>query len=70
MPSDLDRPPIRDLLLVLVFQLGLCVLLLAEVVDATRGYDTLVGLFGRVLGTATAAGAVLASVLRRRVAVE
>lgn len=65
MPSSLARPSIRELLLVIVFQLGFSIVLLGEVVNATRGYDTVLGQFGQLLGAALAVGALVVAYLGR-----
>jgi len=62
MPSSTSHLPIRGLLLVIVFQLGICILLLADVANATRGYGTLLTLMGGVAGGVTVAGALLGSI--------
>lgn len=67
MLTDANSPSIRDLLLVIVSQLGLCVIFLAEVVNATSGYDTTISLIGQLLGAVTIAGALLALFVRYRV---
>ena len=67
MPSDPFTPSVRDLLLVVVFQLGVCLIALAELVDATAGFDTLVGLFGRSVGAVTVLSVIGVRLLRRRV---
>jgi hypothetical protein len=41
-------------------------LLLAEVADATRGYGTLLGLAGYIVGGLSVVGALLTLVVRRR----
>jgi hypothetical protein len=66
MSSSAYDASVTDLLFVVVFQLGFCMLLLAEVADATRGYGTLLGLAGYVVGGLTAVGALLALLVRRR----
>lgn len=66
MSSNRYSPSIRDLLLIVVFQLGICILLLVEVANAIRGYGTLLGLAGQLIGSVTAAGALLAVLVRRR----
>ncbi len=59
MPSRAYRLSIRSLLLVIVFQLGFCILLLAEVVNATRGYGTLLTLISGFAGGVMVVGALL-----------
>lgn len=59
MPSSTYRPSIRSLLLVIVFQLGLCIVILADVANATRGYGTLLTLVSGLAGGVTIAGALL-----------
>ena len=66
MSSGVSNLQVRDLLLVVVFQLGLCVLLLAEIVNATSGSDTLLGLAGQLLGGVIAVGALTLLLLRYR----
>lgn len=61
MPFSDYRHSIRLLLFVIVFQLGLCILLLADVANATRGYGTLLTLLIGLAGVVTVAGAVLGS---------
>ncbi|MFC6989996.1 hypothetical protein ACFQJD_17165 [Haloplanus sp. GCM10025708] len=60
--SSPDRPrlSIRQLLLVVVFLLGICVVLLADVVNATRGFATTAAGVGKLVGTLTALGALWA----------
>jgi hypothetical protein len=60
MPSDRYGRSIRNSLLVIVFQLGLCIIVLAAVVNAARGYSTLLPTIMQLLGGATAIGALLA----------
>ena len=67
MPADNVGPSVTELLLVVVFLLGLCVLFLAAITDATAGYDTTLGLLGRLVGSLTAVGALALLFLRRRV---
>ncbi|WP_426961894.1 hypothetical protein [Haloparvum alkalitolerans] len=67
MPSTVSDPPVTELLLVIVFQLGVCILFLAEVADAARGYETLSSLAGQLVGTATAVGGLALLFVRRRV---
>lgn len=67
MSSNIVDPTITELLLVIVFLLGLCVLFLAEITNATSGYDTTIGLVGQLLGSLVAVGALLLLLLRRRV---
>lgn len=52
--------------LVIVIQLGVCILLLAEIANGVQGYATLVGLGGRVIGTGMALGGTLVLLRRRR----
>lgn len=66
MAATMSDPPVAGLLLIMVFQLGICLLLLATVADAAQGYDTAVGSLGRVAGALTAGGALVTVVLRRR----
>jgi hypothetical protein len=67
--SDYDTS-LTELTLVIVFQLGFCILLLAQIVDATRGFGTLPGLIGYLLGGGTAVGALLTVLVRRRAGLE
>ena len=67
MPSTIVDPSITELLLVIVFLLGLCVIFLAEITNATNGYDTTIGLVGQLLGSVIAVGALLILLMRRRV---
>ena len=62
MSSATSQPrlSVRRLLLVVVLLLGLCVVLLGVIANATRGYDTLVGRIGTLVGGVTALGALLA----------
>jgi hypothetical protein len=57
MPSDRYGRSIRNVLLVIAFQLGLCIIVLAAVVNAARGYSTLLPTIMQFLGGVTAAGA-------------
>lgn len=66
MPSQTFGPSVRELLLVIVFLLGFCVLLLVEVTNATRGYGTTIGLIGRFVGTVTVLGALLTAFVERK----
>jgi len=67
MPSNIVDPSITELLLVIVSLLGLCVLFLAEITNATSGYDTTIGSLGQLLGSLIAVGALLILLVRRRV---
>lgn len=67
MSSNIVDPSITELLLVIVFLLGLCVLFLAEITNATSGYDTTIGLAGQLLGSLIAVGALLILLMRQRV---
>jgi hypothetical protein len=67
MPSTIVDPSITELLLVIVFLLGFCVIFLAEITNATNGYDTTIGLVGQLLGSVIAVGALLILLMRRRV---
>lgn len=64
MPSDRDSRSIRNLLLVIVFQLGLCVIVLAEVANAAREYSTLLPTVAQLVGSVTAVGALLAFLVK------
>lgn len=70
MPSSEYGTSVTELSLVIVFQLGFCILLLAEVADATRGYGTLLGLAGYLVGGLTVVGALLTLLVRRRAGLE
>lgn len=70
MSSNIFDPSITELLLVIVFLLGLCVLFLAEITNATSGYDTTIGFVGQLLGSLISAGALLILLRRRRVGAE
>ena len=70
MPSSKYDTSVTELSFVIVFQLGFCILLLAEIADATRGYGTLVGLAGYLVGGLTVVGAVLVSLGRRKFGLE
>lgn len=70
MPSGKSVTSVTELSLVIVFQLGFCILLLAEVADATRGYGTLLGLAGYLVGGLTVVGSVLTLLVRRRFRLE
>jgi len=59
-------PSVTDLLFVVVFQLGVCILLLAAAANAARGYDSLLTLAGQLAGGATALGALLIRLVRRQ----
>lgn len=67
MSLNIVDPSITELLLVIVFLLGLCVLFLAEITNATSGYDTTISLAGQLLGSLIAVGALLILLMRRRV---
>ena len=70
MSSTIVNPSITELLLVIVFLLGFCVLLLAEITNATSGYDTTIGSVGQLLGSLIAGGALLIILIRHRVGAE
>jgi hypothetical protein len=59
MPSNDYDASVPGLLLVIVFQLGVCILLLAGIVDAVHGQETLLGLAGYLIGGLVIAGALL-----------
>lgn len=59
MPSTTHSSSIRNLLLIIVVQLGFCMILLAEVANAARGYGTLVTLAGFIVGSMMIVGAIL-----------
>jgi hypothetical protein len=46
------------ILLAIALQLGVCIVLLAETATAVRGYTTLVGMAGYVVGVLTIVGSV------------
>ncbi len=64
MPSSKYNISLPELSLVIVFQLGFCILLLAEIADATQGYGTLLGMAGSFVGGLTVVGALLALLAR------
>ena len=66
MPSNGRVTSVTELSLVIVFQLGVCIFLLAQIVDATRGFGTLPGLVGYLIGGGTATGALLTGLVRRK----
>ena len=70
MPSNGRVTSVTELSLVIVFQLGVCIFLLAQIVDATRGFGTLPGLVGYLIGGGTATGALLTGLVRRKIGVE
>jgi hypothetical protein len=70
VPSNVYDTSVTQLLLVVVFQLGVCTLLLAEIAIAVRGYDTLPVSSGQLIGVALAAGALLTLFARRRNGIE
>ena len=59
MPSDAYGCSIRNLLFVIVFRLGICIVVLAAIADAVRGYSTLLPGLARLVGGLTALGALL-----------
>lgn len=65
MSANIVDPSITELLLVIVFLLGLCVLFLAEITNATSGYVTTIGLVGTLIGSIVSVGALLILFLRR-----
>jgi|AntRauTorcE11898_2_1112593.scaffolds.fasta_scaffold35896_2 hypothetical protein len=69
MPSNIVDPSVTELLLVIVSLLGLCILFLAEITNATSGYDTTIGLVGQLLGSLIAIGALVILLLRRKVGI-
>jgi hypothetical protein len=66
MSSTIFDPSLTELLLVIVFLLGLCVLFLAELTNATSGYDTTMGFVGQLLGSLISLGALLILLRRSR----
>lgn len=65
MASSVYDPSVSGILLIVVFQLGICIILLATVANGAQGYGTLTGSAGYLIGGATAAGALLAGFQRR-----
>ena len=59
MPSTVYDSWVPDLLLLIAVQLGFCILLLAAIATATRGYDTFLEFAGQIVGGVTIGGAVL-----------
>ncbi|WP_276271112.1 hypothetical protein [Haloarcula litorea] len=59
MTSVSNSRSVRDLLLVVVFQLGVGLVLVADAANAARGYGTLLGDVGQLVGGLTALGALL-----------
>jgi len=59
MPSDTFGRSVRSPLFVIVFQLGCCLVVLAEVANAARGYSELLPLVAQLIGGVTAVGALL-----------
>lgn len=70
MPSRKYDISSTELSLIIVLQLGFCLLLLAQIADATSGYETLLGVAGYLVGGVTVVGAVLILVARRRFGLE
>lgn len=66
VPSNTYDPSVSELLLVIVFQLGVCILFLAEVAAAARGFETLLSMVGQLIGSITAIGALVYLYVRRR----
>lgn len=54
MPSDTHGRAIRNLLLVIVFQLGVGLLFLAQIANATRGFSAPSATVGQLVGGLTA----------------
>jgi len=65
MASSVYDPPVSGLLLIVVFQLGICIMLLATVANGVQGYETLTGSAGYLIGGTTAVGALLVGLQRR-----
>ncbi|EMA68184.1 hypothetical protein C461_06369 [Halorubrum aidingense JCM 13560] len=59
MPSNDYDASVPGLLLVIVFQLGVCILLLSQIADAVREQGTLLGLAGYLIGGLVIAGALV-----------
>ena len=70
MPSSESGISVIELLLVIVFQFGVCILLLAEIADATSGYPTLLGLIGYIAGGLTVVGSLLPLLMPQRFGLE
>lgn len=58
-PTD-PRLTVRRLLLVVIFLLGICVVLLGEIVNATIGFTTTIGELSLLVGGVVSLGALLA----------
>lgn len=58
MPSDTYGRAVRSLLLVIVFQLGCCLIVLAEVANAVRGYNEPLPFVAQLIGGVTVVGAI------------
>jgi uncharacterized membrane protein len=57
MPSTELSQWVPNLLCLITFQLGICLVLLADIANATRGYGLLITLAGSVIGVLMAASA-------------
>lgn len=64
MPSEEYDQSIRILLFVIVFQLGICVIVLGDVANAARGYGGIISNVAQLIGGVTAAGALLKLLFR------
>ena len=65
MPSNTYIPSNTAIGLVIVAQLGICILLLGGVMNGVHGYDTVIGLGSQIIGSVIALGALLLLVERR-----
>lgn len=65
MPSNILSPPITDLLLVIVFLVGVCIFFLAEITNATT-----IGLVGQLLGSLIVIGTLVLILLRRKLGID
>lgn len=63
------NPSDTEIGLVVVIQFGICILLLATIVNGVKGYETLVGLGGQITGVTMALGATVIILLRQQVEV-
>ena len=70
MPSNVYTPSSTAIGLVIVAQLGVCILLLGGVMNGVHGHDTLIGLSSQIIGIAIALGALLPLMMRRRLGLE
>ena len=70
VPSNRFTPSNTAIGLVVIAQLGMCILLLGGVVNGVHGSDTLIGLGGQVVGIAVALGALALLLVRRRLGLD